>query len=169
MTKKESRRHVRANHVQKIKLTLGILMLAALLTPLSQCSHARKPGVPPPPARTGWQKIFPRSDEYANYDYGATRITPSLGGVLTFVAFAWPLSLALLNRRVRGKRRAWLFYILELLLCAGSIWWIYAISEGGTRLWGAYFIFVLASLYALAALRDLFGSFSGSSEKPFAT
>jgi hypothetical protein len=150
--------------VQKLKLTLGILMLAALLTPLSQCSRGRKANALPPPAKTGWQKIFPRSDEQTDYDYGATRLTPSLGGVLTFIAFAWPIALALVGRRIRGKRRAWIFYILELLLCAGSIWWICAISEGGTRLWGAYFVFVLASLYGLAAFRDFFGNiFAGGS------
>jgi hypothetical protein len=147
--------------VQKLKLTLGILMLVALFTPLSQCSRGRKENALPPPAKTGWQKIFPRSDEYTDYDYGATRIDASLAGILTLVAFAWPLGLAFVGRRVRGKRRAWLFYILELLLCAGSIWMIYAISEGGTRLWGAYFTFALAALYAVAALADLFGSVFG--------
>ena len=150
--------------MQKLKLTLGILMLAALFTPLSQCSRGGKENALPPPAKTGWQKIFPRSDEYTDYDYGATRIGPSLAGVLTLVAFAWPLGLALTGRRVRGKRRAWLFYILELLLCAGSIWMIYAISEGGTRLWGAYFAFALVALYAVAALWDFFRSiFAGDS------
>lgn len=150
--------------MQKLKLTLGILMVAALFTPLSQCSHSRKENSLPPPLKTGWQKIFPRSDEYANYDYGATRLEASLGGVLTLLTFAWPLGLAFVGRRVRGKRRAWIFYALELLLCAGSAWMIYAISEGGTRLWGAYFAFALVTLYALAALWDFFGSVFG--ERP---
>ena len=102
--------------MQKLKLTLGILMLAALFTPLSQCSRGGKENALPPPPKAGWQKIFPRSDEHTDYDYGATHIDPSLAGVLTLVAFAWPLGLALVGWRVRGKRRAWLFYILELLL-----------------------------------------------------
>ena len=148
--------------MQKLKLTLGILMLAALFTPLSQCSRGNKANALPPPPKTGWQKIFPRSDEHTAYDYGATRIDPSLGGVLTLIAFVWPLGLALVGRRVRGKRRAWLFFILEGLLCAGSAWMIYAISEGGTRLWGAYFAFALVTLYALAALWDFFGSVRGA-------
>lgn len=140
-------------------------MLAALLTPLSECSRGNKANALPPPAKTGWQKIFPRSDSHTDYDYGATRLDLSLGGALTLVAFAWPIGLAIVGRRVRGKRRAWLFHILEILLCAGSIYWIYAITEAGTRLWGAYFVFAIIGVYALATLRDLFGSVSGTSSR----
>lgn len=131
-------------------------MIAALFAPLSQCSRGGKSNALPPPAKTGWQKIFPRSDEQTDYDYGATRLAPSLNGVLTLVAFGWPLVLALLGQRAQGKRRAWLFNGLEVLLCAGTMWWIYAVTEAGTRLWGAYLVFTLAGAYAFAALLDLF-------------
>jgi hypothetical protein len=147
--------------VHKLKLTLGVLMIVALFVPLSQCAHGGKSNALPPPAKTGLQKIFPRSDEQTDYNYGATRLAPSLNGALTLVAFGWPLVLALLGQRARGKRRAWLLYVLELLLCAGTIWWVYAVTEGGTRLWGAYFVFALTSAYAIAALVDLFGDFVG--------
>ena len=147
--------------MHKIKLTLGVLMIAALFAPLSQCSHGGKSNALPPPAKTGWQKIFPRSDEQTDYDYGATRLAPSLNGGVTMVAFGWPLVLALLGRRAQGRRRAWLLYGLELLLCAGTLWWVYAVTEAGTRLWGAYFVFALASAYALAALVDLFRNIHG--------
>ncbi|CAN5514996.1 hypothetical protein BH18VER2_BH18VER2_06160 [soil metagenome] len=130
-------------------------MIAALFVPLSECSHARKANDLPPPPKTGMQKIFPRSDAQTEYSYGATRIGPSLHGASAVVAFGWPLLLALLERRALGKRRAWLLYVLELLLCAGTIWWIYAVSEGGRRLWGAYFVFGLMGLYAIAAVVDL--------------
>ena len=63
-------------------------MIAALFVPLSQCSRGGKTNAPPPPAKTGLQKIFPRSDAQTDYDYGATRIAPSLNGSLTLVAFA---------------------------------------------------------------------------------
>ena len=152
--------------MHKLKLTLGVLMIAALFVPLSQCSHGGKTNAPPPPAKTGLQKFFPRSDAQTEYDYGATRLAPSLNGVLTLVAFGWPLVLALVGRRVRGKRRAWLFYGLELLLCAGTIWWIYAITEGATRLWGACFVFALTSIYALAALLDLAASWRRKIPRP---
>ena len=41
------------------------------------------------------------------------------------------------------------------------MWWIYAVTEAGTRLWGAYLVFALASAYAFAALVDLFGNMLG--------
>jgi hypothetical protein len=152
--------------VHKLKLTLGVLMIAALFAPLSQCSRGGKSNALPPPAKTGWQKIFPRSDEQTDYDYGATRLAPSLNGVLTLIAFGWPLVLAPLGRRAHGKRRAWLLNGLELLLCAGTMWWIYAVTEASTRLWGAYFVFALTSAYALATLVDLFGNMRGGAAGP---
>lgn len=133
-------------------------MLAAFFVPLSQCSHGGKANAPPPPAKTGWQKIFPRSDAQTEYDYGAKHVDLSLHGGLTLVAFGWPFVLALVGRRARGKRRAWILYGVELLLCAGTIWWIYAVTEGATRLWGAYCVFALTSVYAVAALLDLAAS-----------
>lgn len=151
--------------VHKLKLTLGVLMIAALFVPLSQCSRGGKENALPPPAKTGLQKIFPRSDAQTDYDYGATRLAPSLNGAVTLVAFTWPLGLALLELRTRGKRRDWLLYVLELLLCGGTVWFIYALTEAGPRLWGAWFVFALTTGYALAALFDLFASLSRSSAR----
>ena len=113
----------------------------------------KAPATPPP--KTFVQKIFPRSDAQTDYDYGATRLGSSLTGVLTLIAFGWPLTLALLNGRVSGKRHAWIFYTLEVLLGAGTIYWIYAVTEASTRLWGAYFVFALTIAYIIAALVDL--------------
>ena len=79
-------------------------MIGALFVPLSKCSRGGKAErLPPPPAKTVVEKIFPRSDEQTDYDYGATRLGPSLNGVLTLIAFGWPLVLALCNRRGRRK------------------------------------------------------------------
>ncbi len=113
------------------------------------------------PPKTGWQKIFPRSDAQTDYDYGATRIDPSLNGVLTLIAFAWPLGLALAGRGSAESDARGFFTCSSFCFAPGTIWFIYAITEGGTRLWGAYFVFALTSAYALAALRDFFGSLLG--------
>ena len=141
--------------VRKLKPTLGILMIAALFVPLSECSRGDRTADTPPPAKTLLQKIFPRSDAQTDYDYGATHLEPSLNGALTLVAFCWPLLLALLNGRVAGKGRARILYVLEIVLGAGTIFWIYAVTEAGTRLWGAYFVFGLTIVYTIAALMDL--------------
>jgi hypothetical protein len=112
-------------------------MIAALFVPLSECSRGGKSPTTPVPSRTLLHKVFPRSDAQTEYDYGATRLDLSISGVATLVAFGWPLVLALLNRRIAEKRRAWILHLLELLLCAGTIYWVYAATLDGTRLWGA--------------------------------
>jgi len=88
--------------MRRLKLTLGVLMIAALFVPLSECSHGKKPDAPPPPKPLA-QKIFPRSDAHTDYDYGALRLAPSLNGAITAIAFAWPLTFALCNRLVAGN------------------------------------------------------------------
>lgn len=130
-------------------------MIGALFIPLSECSHGGpKTGTPPPP-RTLVQTIFPRSDAQTEYNYGATRLGPSLNGLLTLTAFGWPLMLAVLNRRVAGKRRAWLFYSLEVVLAGGTLYWIWATTFGGTLLWGGYVVFAVTIAYAIAALLNI--------------
>jgi hypothetical protein len=141
--------------VRRLKLTLGILMIAALFVPLSECSRGGKTPATPTPPRTLMHKVFPRSDAQTDYDYGATRLGLSISGVATLVAFGWPLAMALLNRRIAGKRHAWILYVLELLLCAGTIYWIHIATLAGKRLWGTYFVFTLMVAYAIAALVDL--------------
>ncbi|MDQ3546856.1 MAG: hypothetical protein M3429_10150 [Verrucomicrobiota bacterium] len=143
--------------MRRLKLTLGVLMIAALFVPLSECSHGKKPDAPPPPKPLA-QKIFPRSDAHTDYDYGALRLAPSLNGAITAIAFAWPATFALCNRLVAGKRYAWIFFALELLLGAATIYWVYAVTEAGTRLWGAYFVFALTVAYTIAALMDFAAS-----------
>ena len=133
--------------VRKLKLTLGVLMIAALFVPLSECCRSGKGRRPFRRRKTLVQKIFPRSDEQSDYDYGATRLGPSMNGVLTLIAFGWPLVLALCNPRVISKRRAWILYTVELLLSAGTIYWIYAVTRFATRLWGAFLVFALTSPY----------------------
>jgi hypothetical protein len=148
--------------VRKAKLTLGLLMTCALFVPLSECSRGGERPATPPRSKTLVQKIFPRSDAQTDYNYGATRLGPSINGVLTSIAFGWPLLFALLNRRLSGQRRGWILYAFELLLGVGTIYWIYAVTEGGKRLWGAYLVFALTIAYVVAAMVDLGKSVRGA-------
>ena len=109
----------------------------------------------PVPSRTLWQKIFPKSDAQTDYDYGAARLGLSISGIATLIAFGWPLVLALINQSVAGKRRAWILHVVELLFCAGTIYWIHLATLAGRRLWGAYLVFTLMVAYAIATLADL--------------
>ncbi len=130
-------------------------MIGALFVPLSECSHEGKERAAAPPPKTLAQRIFPHSNEQTDYDYGATRLGLSENGVLTLIAFGWPLVLALCNPRVAAKRRSWILYTVELLLSAGTIYWIYEVTRFATRLWGAFLVFALVAVYAFAALLDL--------------
>ena len=130
-------------------------MIAALFVPLSECSRDGKPPTTPVPSRTLLQKIFPQSDAQTDYDYGAARLGLSINGIATLIAFGWPLVLALINQSIAGKRRAWILHMLELLLCAGTIYWIYLATLVGKRLWGTYLVFALMVAYAIAASVDL--------------
>ena len=130
-------------------------MIAALFVPLSECSRDGKPPTTPVPSRTLLQKIFPRSDAQTDYDYGVARLGLSINGIATLIAFGWPLVLALMNQSIAEKRRAWILHVLELLLCAGTIYWIHIATLAGKRLWGTYFVFALMVAYAIAALVDL--------------
>ncbi len=135
-------------------------MIGALFVPLSECSRGGKEAAAPPP-KTLAQKIFPHSNEQTDYDYGATRLGLSENGALTLIAFGWPLVLALCNPRVAAKRRSWILYTVELLLSAGTIYWIYEVTRFATRLWGAFLVFALVAVYAFAALLDLWRNLHG--------
>lgn len=130
-------------------------MIAALFVPLSECSRGEKPPTTPVPSRTVLQKIFPQSDAQTDYDYGAALLGLSINGIATLIAFGWPLVLALISQSIAGKRRAWILHMLELLLCAGTIYWIYLGTLVGKRLWGTYLVFALMVAYAIAASVDL--------------
>jgi len=60
-----------------------------------------------------------------------------------------------MNQSIAEKRRAWILHVLELLLCAGTIYWIHIATLAGKRRWGTYLVFALMVAYAIVALVDL--------------
>jgi len=141
-------------------------MIGALFAPLSQCSRGGKENAALPPPKAGMQKIFPRNDAQTDYDYGAKHLDDlALRGDVTLVAFAWPLIFAFLGLRWRRQRYGWLLCIAEILLGAGTVWFIYALSDFGDRLWGAWLVIALTSAYTLAAVVDLCASWRGRSRR----
>ena len=48
-----------------------------------------------------------------------------------------------------------MLHVLELLLCAGTIYWIHLATLAGKRLWGTFLVFALMVAYAITALVDL--------------
>ena len=66
------------------------------------------------------------------------------------IAFVWPLAFLFLVRRRLGSRMKWTFRILELLLCAGTIYWINVLSFhsfGATWLYGAYICVIAVAVF----------------------
>jgi hypothetical protein len=78
-------------------------------------------------------------------------------GILTLIAFVWPVAFIFLFRKFEGRRFAWLLYLSELLLCAGSVYWLTILTTDSRWLYGAYVVSVALGLYALAVLASLFG------------
>ena len=132
---------------RKIRRFAAVLLLCAAFLPLGQCS--RYSGAPPPRPTTILQWMFPRDDSAWHYDYAVKWVDFSFGGALTVLAFVWPLLFIVLFRWVEKPRRLWLLRTLELLLCAGTVYWTYLLLGFDEHwLYGAYVTLLAILLYA---------------------
>jgi hypothetical protein len=142
--------------LHKIKLGTAVVLLCATCLPLSECStpgNANRPHT----ASSITQRLFPRNDAKFTYDYAAENIGVSATGALTLLAFLWPLLFSVMGIKLSQWRFAWIVSMLELLLCAGTIWWLYFLTAFSNRwLYGAYVVIVVVSLYGCAVLLRLF-------------
>jgi hypothetical protein len=106
--------------LRRVRFVAAILLIGALFLPLSECSLLRNDN---------------------SWGYGYEYIYSSVGvtvGAATVLAFFWPLIFVLLLRKRFGFRLRVFFQLLELLLCAGTIYWFNALAGGGKWLYGAY-------------------------------
>jgi hypothetical protein len=132
---------------------MAIVLIGTIFLPLSQCSqHDADHTLSTAQALAHARHLFPRSDNDFQYQYAIKVLDFSLSGVVTLIAFAWPLASAILSRRRREARFSWIFHFVELLLCAGTIYWISALTLGGRWLYGAYVGEVAISVYACTSL-----------------
>lgn len=139
--------------LHKIRLSLAIVLIGVIFLPLSQCSQHGDDRAPiTPQAFAHARHLFPRSDNDFQYQYAVKDLGFSSSGVVTLIAFAWPLASVILSRKRREARFWWIFHFVELLLCAGTIYWISALTLGGRWLYGAYVGEVAISLYACTSL-----------------
>jgi hypothetical protein len=136
--------------LQKIRLGAAIVLLCAICLPLSQCAQGLSTETPQAFAHA--RHFFPRSDNEFQYHYAITEIDFGLMGALTLVAFCWPLAFAIWSRRARLRRFWWIFYALELLLCAGTAYWVYVLTQSGRWLYGAYIAEIAIAIYAITTL-----------------
>jgi hypothetical protein len=145
--------------LQKIRLGAAIVLLCAIFLPLSQCAfHGASTDTPQAFAHA--RHLFPRGDDDFKYQYGITELVTGfmrprengLLGALTLTAFLWPLGFAIWSRKSRFPRFWWIFYTGELLLCAGTAYWVHALTQGGRWLYGAYVGEVAIAIYACTSL-----------------
>jgi hypothetical protein len=139
--------------LRTIRLSMAIVLICAIFLPLSQCSQHGNDSAPTPQALSHARHFFPRSDTDYQYQYGVKDLDFSVGGVLTLIAFVWPLVFAIWSRRFgQPPRFWWIFYGAELLLCAGTIYLVGALTLGGRWLYGAYVGEAAISIYACTSL-----------------
>ena len=146
--------------LQKIRLVAAIVLVCAIFLPLSQCSRQGNSASWTPEALAHSRHLFPRSDKDFDYYYGigslqAAFMSPKdygMNGALTLIAFLWPLGFAIWSRKSKLTRFWWIFYAGELLLCAGTAYWVYTLTFGGRRLYGFYVAEAAIAIYASTTL-----------------
>jgi hypothetical protein len=148
-------------------------LVCALCLPLSQCSQGGNSS-PPPSRQTLLSQLLPQSNNKVTVRYPVAIILACFGiafsksaaypgaptypwykGLCLLVALTWPLISVLAASRLTGRRFSWLYDLLELLLCVGTGYMVFAITMWDDWLYGAYVIVVSLGLFACSVLAVL--------------
>ncbi len=143
--------------IRKLRLAAAILLVCAVFLPLSECSQDEKH--PQAAPKSVVQRIHPQSNAQFSYQYGYRSIALDLSGLFTVIAFGWPLAFALAVRRNLHPRTKWVFRILELCLCTGTIYWLDVLSFhgfGATWLYGAYISVISVAVFTCLGIASWF-------------
>jgi hypothetical protein len=122
--------------LRKLRLVAAIGLICASVLPLSECSRRENHLLPID--RSISHQLFPQTNADFGYPYAYQMVDFSASGIVTVMAFIWPFLLILAARRWSGPRMRWVLQVLELLLCAGTIYWVNTLTLGGRWLYGAY-------------------------------
>ena len=142
--------------LRKAKCSAAVLLLCAICLPLGECS---KPGnTNRPHVDSFTQQAFPRDDAQFSYTYGFEKVDLSGFGAITLLAFTWPLLVCLVGRRMSASRWSWLLHVFELLLCGGTLYWLYVLAwrMSDRRLYGTYVVIAVVAAYGAATVLSLF-------------
>jgi hypothetical protein len=143
--------------LRKLRLTAAIVLLCAIFLPLSECSQG--PNHSQTAQKSVAERLYPQSNADVSYQYGYRSIAFDLAGLFTMIAFAWPLTFALFVRRNLGPRMKWTFRASEVILCAGSIYWLNVLSFhsfGATWLYGAYIDVIAVAVFTCLGIASWF-------------
>ena len=121
----------------KIRLIASIALLCAICLPLSRCSKNENPHEE---AIVGGiiHKIFPQDNTQYSYNYGYKKLGFTYDGIVTLLTFTWPILFLYVGTLFHKFRDSEIKYIIELILCCGSLFWIYMISNPGEPLYGLF-------------------------------
>jgi hypothetical protein len=156
--------------IHKVRFAGAVVLLCTMFLPLSQCSrHGDNSAPPTAQALAHSHRLFPQSDNDFDYEYAIKELGFSWKGLLTLVAFGWPLCFVLWSRKFRRSRVWWLFCLIELLLCFGTIYWLTVLTFGGRWLYGGHLASIAVAVYGSGALASLlFGirrAFAGGADR----
>ena len=137
-----------------IKRLAAIFLLVAFFLPLSQCTVEERN----PETKATELKVI------VNYAYSGNG-WPSADTLPTYAAFLWPLALSLASLVWPSLNQKWTIGVLELLLCAGSGFMLFALTYFGTLRYGVYvaggsigLYFVTTSVELVARVQKRWGN-----------
>ena len=139
----------------KIRLIAAIVLIVATCLPLSECSRPSNENAPPPPATKSFvQRFFPQSNSDFEYAYaiGVMRFSSWQAGAFALTALAWPILAVLFDNKVARRRCGWIIYILELLLCYGTLYWLSLFTALGRALYGTYVVVAAIAFFGGATV-----------------
>ena len=152
--------------LRKVRLVAAIVLVCAFVLPLSECS--RRESHSPPRPKSISQRLFPQTNAEFSYQYAYGFVGFSAPGAVTVLAFIWPLVFVLSVRRRFGPKLQWFLRVLEVLLCAGTIYWLDVLTLrgfGARWLYGAYVGVIAVAIFALVGVALWFGRAKGVAER----
>ena len=140
--------------LHKIRLGAAIALICTLFLPLSQCSRNENtvPSNTKPPAL----QLFPQSDKQISYEYAVGELEFSVRGIMTLLAFTWPLLFVFTGGKLQNTRFTPVQHLLELTLCGGTLYWLHCLTRFGHWMYGAYVVLISIILFGGTSLLYLY-------------
>ena len=139
--------------LRKIRVAAVVVSLCAIFLPLSECSRHEHAQLPPA-RKSLFQQVFPRDNDDFVYQYasGVVKFSTWQAGGFALLALLWPVAALILDKKLRERRFVWILYLIELLLCAGSVYWLYCFTAMGRWLYGAYVVCAAMGVLAVTTI-----------------
>jgi hypothetical protein len=138
--------------LNKIRLGAAIALLCAMFLPLSECSGRTPKQAPAPPAKPLMRQLVSGCDNAADCKVVAKELTLSWEGALQLLTFTWPFIFLPLAAKWAGRRFTWIMHLLELLLCAGTLYMLWGITLFDEARYGTTVVLAAVLTYGISAI-----------------